>query len=210
VDNGNFTSGKPYTIIKSKPINIITTSFRSNKTNDGWILESNETSILGSGINRTAATFYLGDNAQDKQFRAILDFTTSALPDNAVIVSATLKIRKLSVTGTDPITTHQNILVNIRNGTFGTGALQAADFQASASLEAAGKILNAPVDNWYSATLDEAALSFINKTGPIQFRLRFQIDDNDDLGADTIKFYSGDSTISDYRPVLQIEYYVPQ
>jgi hypothetical protein len=52
-------------------------------------------------------------------------------------------------------------------------------------------------------------LQYINKTGPTQFRLRFQIDDNDDMGADTIKFYSGDSTVIDLRPTLQVEYYIP-
>jgi hypothetical protein len=31
----------------------------------------------------------------------------------------------------------------------------------------------------------------INKTGTTQFRLRFQKDDNDDLAADYLKFYSG-------------------
>jgi hypothetical protein len=52
-------------------------------------------------------------------------------------------------------------------------------------------------------------LQYINETGSTQFRLKFQLDDNDDLGADTIKFYSGDSVTLNYRPVLQIEYYVP-
>ena len=70
-------------------------------------------------------------------------------------------------------------------------------------------ILNAPVDNWFSAAMDKTALQYINVTGSTQFRLKFQIDDNDDQGADTIKFYSGDSAILDYRPVLQVEYYVP-
>ncbi len=71
-------------------------------------------------------------------------------------------------------------------------------------------ILNTPADNWFSAAMDNTALQYINLTGSTQFRLKFQIDDNDDLGADTIKFYSGDSAILDYRPVLQVEYYVPK
>jgi len=209
-DNGNFTSGEKYTIIKSAPINIITATFVSNKTNDGWVIESNENSNQGNGVNSTSATFYVGDNAEDRQFRTILDFNTSALPDDTVVFSATLKIKKLSVTGTDPFTTHQNILVDISNGPFGTSVLQVTDFQSPASMDSAGRIFNTPVDNWFSAALDEPALQFINKTGSTQFRLRFQIDDNDDLGADTIKFYSGDTATLDYRPILQIEYYVPQ
>jgi len=209
-DNGNFTSGEIYTIIKSTPINIATASFTSNKTNDGWVIESGENTSKGGGINSISATFYLGDNAEDRQFRTILDFTTSVLPDNAIITSATLKIKKLSVTGADPFTTHQNILVDINNGPLGTSALQVADFQAAASMDSAGTMLNAPLDNWFSAELNKNALTYINTAGSTQFRLRFQIDDNDDLGADTIKFHSGDSANLDYRPVLLIEYYMPQ
>jgi hypothetical protein len=208
-DNGNFTSGEIYTVIKSTPINISTAVFTSNKTNDGWVIESSEYSDQGGGVNSTSPTFYLGDNAEDRQFRSILDFTTSSLPDNAVITGAILKIKKLSVTGTDPFTTHQNVIVDISDGPFGVSALQETDFQAPASMDWAGTILNAPVDNWFSADLEKTALQYINVTGSTQFRLRFQLDDNDDLGADTIKFYSGDSVTLDYRPVLQIKYYVP-
>jgi hypothetical protein len=210
LDNGSFASDETYIVIKSIPININTTTLSSNKTNDGWVIESSENSNQGGGITSISTTFYLGDNAEDCQFRTILDFSTSTLPDNAVITDAILKIKKLSVTGTDPFTTHQNILVDINNGPFGASALQATDFQAAASMDSAGTILNIPVENWFSAALDKTALQYINKTGSTQFRLRFQIDDDDDLGADTIKFYSGDTLILDYRPVLQIEYYVPQ
>ena len=207
--NGNFTSSEIYTVIKSIPINISTATFTSGKTNDGWVIESSEYSDQGGAVNSYSPTFYLGDNGEDRQFRTILDFTTSSLPDNAVITGATLKIKKLSVTGTDPFTTHQNVVVDINNGPFGVSALQETDFQAPASKDFAGMILNAPADNWFSAAMDKTALQYINLTGSTQFRLKFQIDDNDDLGADTIKFYSGDSAILDYRPVLQVEYYVP-
>ncbi|MDO9302048.1 MAG: hypothetical protein Q7T89_11720 [Anaerolineales bacterium] len=209
LDNGNFTAGEIYNVIKSAVINISAVTFVSNKTNDGWVIESNEYSGQGGGVNSISATFYLGDNAEDRQFLTILDFTTSSLPDNAVVTGAILKIKKLSVTGADPFTTHQNVLVDISNGPFGVSALEESDFQAPASMNWAGTILNAPVDNWFSADLEKTALQYINKTGSTQFRLKFQLDDNDDLGADTIKFYSGDTVTLDYRPVLQIEYYVP-
>jgi hypothetical protein len=209
LDNGNFTSSEIYTVIKSIPINIGTAIFTSDKTNDGWVIESSEYSDQGGAVNSFSPTFYLGDNGEDRQFRTILDFNTSSLPDNAVITGATLKIKKLSVTGTDPFITHQNVVVDINNGPFGVSALQETDFQAPASKDFAGMILNTPVENWFSAAMDKTAFQYINVTGSTQFRLRFQIDDNDDLGADTIKFYSGDSSILDYRPVLQVEYYVP-
>jgi len=113
------------------------------------------------------------------------------------------------VTGTDPFTTHQNILVDVCKGAFGNSALQPSDFQAAASQDAIGAILNTPVENWYAVTLDKTALSYINLTGVTQFRLRFQIANNNDQGADTIKFFSGDYSPSSNRPILQVEYYVP-
>ncbi|MCQ3939261.1 MAG: hypothetical protein DPW18_19790, partial [Chloroflexi bacterium] len=71
-----------------------TALFRSQGTYDGWILESSEASGAGGTMNPSAATFNLGDDAANRQYRTILHFDTSALPDNAVITSAVLKIRK--------------------------------------------------------------------------------------------------------------------
>jgi hypothetical protein len=38
--------------------------------------------------------------------------------------------------------------------------------------------------------------------------LRFSLDDNNDAGADVIKFYSGEAAASN-RPQLIVQYYVP-
>ena len=206
--NGSFSTGEAYTINKSV-INKVTETFTSGSLNDGWILESGMNSGQGGSIDSTSTTFYLGDNARDQQFRAILDFNTTSLPDNAVITSVTLKIKKLSVTGVDPFTTHQNILIDIRAGNFGASALQASDFQAPASRDAVGMFMNTPVGDWYSAALDKSGLPFLNKFGPTQLRLGFQMANNQDQGADTIKFYSGDELSRAYRPTLIVEYYVP-
>jgi len=203
--NGNFTTGQAYNVLV-----VTTVTFRSNGTNDGYVLESGENTGVGGSLNATATTFYVGDNAQDYQFRAFLHFPTSTLPDNAAILQITLKIRKLSVTGTDPFTTHQNLLVDIRSGPFsGSNALQTGDFQAPASLSSVGIFPNAPSGGWYSSVLDGSAFPYVSLTGITQFRLAFQLDDNDDLSADTIKFYSGNYGDLAYRPQLHIQYYVP-
>jgi len=205
VSNGNFTMGQVYNIyVLTKAL------FRSNSANDGWVLESGEDTNQGGSLNATAPTFYLGDNAQDRQFRALLHFQTSSLPDNAAIVRATLKIKKNSVTGTDPFTTHQNIAVDIRYGPFSrANALQLTDFQATASRNAVGTISNAPTNDWYSSNLRAAAFPYINLIGITQLRLRFQVDDNDNLAADTLQFYSGDYGDLAVRPRLEILYYLP-
>jgi len=211
--NGNFLSGEIYTVNKV----ILTTyssTFTSNGGNDGWVLESNENSGIGGTKNSGAATFILGDDSSDRQYRTILQFQTSALPDNAVVTKVTLLIRSSGVTGTNPLTTHQNILVDICFGAFGTlggfpnKALQVSDFQYPSSRDIVGVIQNNPFDNWFWTTVDPSAFPYIHLTGTTQFRLRFQLDDNDDLGNDFITFNSGYYSSSAGRPQLIVEYYV--
>ncbi len=199
-----YTSGETYTVQKML-------TFRSNGAQDGWILESTEFSNAGGTLNNTATTFVLGDNAADKQYRSILSFYTAPLPDTAVITKVTLKIKQYGApTGTNPFTTHGVLYVDIRTGAFGgNGALQTLDFQVTASKAAAGTIPNAPVNGWYSKVWNANIFSYINKTGVTQFRLRFQKDDNDDLGADYLAFLSGNAATISARPTLVIEYYVP-
>ena len=58
----------------------------------------------------------------------------------------------------------------------------------------------------YQATLPSSCFQFINKAGITQFRLRFSLDDNDDLSADTISFFSGNYTVVSDRPELEVQY----
>jgi hypothetical protein len=193
----------------AKTVGVPPPQFRSLGPQDGWVLETSETSNQGGAINAAAATFLLGDNAGNRQYRSILHFDTSSLPDNAIITKVTLKIRRQSVVGTNPFTTHLKLIVDIRQGAFGSPALQAADFQAPASLAAAGLIANNPTaTGWYATRLKPAAFPFINLTGVTQLRLRFQTDDDNDAVADVIKFHSGNSTAAN-RPMLVVEYSVP-
>jgi hypothetical protein len=179
---------------------------RSKGAYDGWILESTETSNTGGLMDATANTFRLGDNAQDKQFRSILSFYTAGLPDDAVIVSAQISIKKLGLVGTSPFTTHNGLKADIRKPRFGpSAALQLTDFNAAADKNLAGAFSNTPAGAWYTANLTSDSLSFINLTGATQLRLRFWKDDNDDLGADYMTFFSGNASFFD-RPKLIIVY----
>ena len=45
--------------------------------------------------------------------------------------------------------------------------------------------------------------------GTTQFRLRFTLGDNDDLGADLLKFASANHLTVSYRPYLVVDYYLP-
>ena len=210
--NGNFTVGDSYTINRIVIVPA-STDFRSTGASDGWVLESKENSNVGGTKNSAAAVFKLGDDAQNRQFRSILHFPTYYLPDNAVITQVILMIKKQDVVGTDPFTTHQNILIDIRKGYFSNfnifsfGSLQLTDFQAPADAYSVGTIQNNPVSGWYWSTLDSRAFPYINLTDITQIRLGFQLDDNNDRGEDYVRFFSGNDPDQKDRPHLLIEYY---
>jgi Tol biopolymer transport system component len=210
--NGNL-NGETYTINKTT-VTYFTEKLRSTGSNDGWVLESNENSNVGGTINAIDPTFRLGDSAKDQQYKVILHFPTEGLPDNAVITSAILTLKRKGVTGTNPFTTHGNILIDIATGNFGfdsylgSYALQPLDFQAPSTLNNVGTIQNNPVGDVYWSLLSGDGNRFINLKGVTQLRLAFQLDDNDDLGEDLFHFFSGDAKQLLDRPHLQIEYYV--
>lgn len=187
----------------------LTATFYSQGANDGWVLESNETSETGGSKNSQTTDFRLGDEAANQQYRSLLSFDTSSLPDTAVITKVTLKIENQSIIGANPFTTHGPLTAAIANPYFGPSlALVKGDFQAAASQETGTTFSSIPIENWYSANSDPAVWPFVNLTGTTQFRLEFTLDDNDDLSADYMKFYSGDAAAAD-RPQLIVIYQLP-
>lgn len=183
-------------------------TFLSNAAQDGHVVESTETSNAGGTVFGASSTLLLGDSATDQQFKGIVSFDTSAIPDGATIVSARLLVRRSSVLGTNPFTTHGTCRVDARTGGFNNNtALETADFQAPAS-KLAVSILNNPVANgsWSEGTLSADGLAAINKTGVTQLRLYFNFGDDDDLLGDTIAFNAGDDATSSFRPKLEVTY----
>ena len=184
-------------------------ALRSIATQDGWILESTETSGLGGTMNATTNTFRLGDDASNRQYRAILSFDTGSLPDNAVIQSAILTIKQSGApVGVNPFIALHNLLVDVRNGPFKSStALQLGDFNAPASA-AIGPFSNKQVGGVYTFTLSTTARNFINKaSGVTQFRLYFTLDDNNNHISNYINFFSGNA--SSGQPQLTISYTLP-
>ncbi|MBZ5586629.1 MAG: cadherin-like domain-containing protein, partial [Acidobacteriia bacterium] len=94
-------------------------TLNSLAVSDGQILESAENSNIGGTLNTTATTFNLGDDAANRQYRAILSFNTGPLPDNAVITAVTLKIKQQGHLGANPFLTLGGIAVDIKKGNFG-------------------------------------------------------------------------------------------
>ena len=184
-------------------------SFTSIPAQDGWILESRETSGTGGVVNSTQAMFMLGDSVRNQQYRAVLSFNTGSLPDHAVVISALLKIRIWQLVKGNPFLTHKPLIADIRQPFFATNVwLEPPDFQSAAGLNRAGTFRAMPNWGWYSAPLAPGAFPFINLGGTTQLRLRFALDDDNDLQADYATFLSGNAALS-LRPVLIIKYAVP-
>jgi len=160
-------------------------------------------------MNSAATTFQLGDDASNRQYRAILSFDTSSLPANAVIQSVILKIKQSGTPiGTNPFNILGSLYTDIKKGYFGRSPnLELADFNATASASKVGTFGKTPSGGWYSATLTSTGDSYINKTALTQFRLYFSLDDNNNHKADYMTFVSGNA--SSGMPQLIITYYVP-
>lgn len=183
--------------------------FTSNANADGWVLESSENSKIGSTRNTGATTLNVGDDALNKQYRGFLHFNTNTLPDRIVITSVVLMINAQGPVGTDPFGTHGDLLVDVRKPFFGLSAgLVASDFQAAGTSNVA-KFDVTPLNNWYRAVLKTSSFGQINRIGTTQFRLRFNLDDNNNLLADFMAFYSGNAGNPALRPQLIVNYYVP-
>lgn len=193
-----------------KVVTLVKVTYRSLASQDGWIVESSETSGMGGTRNAIGMTLFIGDDAADRQYRSILSFNTFSLPDTAIITSIVIKVKSHGVIGINPFTIFQGLQVDISQPYFGTArSLEIGDFQASAGLDSVGTFSSIPSGGWYRVSLNASAHPFINLTGNTQFRLRFEIGDNDNESADYIKFFSGNYGTSTVRPLLIIQYYIP-
>ncbi len=183
------------------------TFFVSVAADDGHVVESGETTNVGGSVSTTSSIFRVGDSSSDKQFKGILSFDTSSLPDTATITSVKVKMRRNSVSGTDPFTTHGDLVLDIKNGSFGAVSLEKSDFEAVATLTNVATFTKPTVNGqWAEALLPSNAFSVVNPTGKTQVRVYFTTDDNDDLGNDYLSFTSGNNSTSSYRPVLEVVY----
>jgi hypothetical protein len=193
---------------KTDPL-IITMTVKSQARYDGWVLESGEFTNKGGTRNNLSTVLQVGDAYADKQYRAILSFGTAGIPDNAVITKVILKVKRAGVVGTNPMNTHNSLVVDIKKGKFSTRpTLQNQDFQAKANKLNVGKFSKKLFSGWHKSVLYTGAFPYINVKGRTQFRLRFLRDDNDDFSADILKLYSGNAGAA-YRPQLIVQFYIP-
>jgi fibronectin type 3 domain-containing protein len=202
--NSNEASATPV----AAPVTLTLTSVGAQ---DGWVLESGETTNVGGSIDATATTtsaLRVGDNNQDRQYKTVVAFDTSSIPDGATILSATLRLRRGTLSGTSPFTTHGTCWADVQMGSFsGSTTLQTGDFQAAATAVQAASLSNAASNgSWSEGSLNAAGLAALDKTGTTQLRVYFNLDDNDDGGNDYIGYYSGNNSTAANRPQLVVTY----
>lgn len=189
-----------------------TVTFVSIAAEDGRILESSEGSNTGGSVDASgssSSTLRVGDDSSDRQYKTVLSFDTSSIPDGATIVSATVRLRRGSASGTNPFGTHGSCFVDIKSGSgfSGSAALQTGDFQVAADAAQVATLSNPAADgDLASGSLNATGRGFVNKTGRTQLRIYFSSDDNDDAGNDYVGFYSGNDATASNRPVLEVTY----
>jgi Subtilase family/Bacterial pre-peptidase C-terminal domain len=189
----------------------VTETFTSIGGHDGRVIESGENTNVGGTADdndTNANAIRVGDTNQDRQQKGIVSFDTSSIPDGATIQSATVRLRRGSLTGTNPFGTHGSCLADIVTGAFGgSTTLAASDFEAAATATGVASMTNPTVNGALSeGALNAAGLAAINKAGTTQFRVYFTLDDNDDTGNDYLGFYSGENGTASNRPVLEVTY----
>jgi hypothetical protein len=88
--------------------------------------------------------------------------------------------------------------------------LEKYDFQAAGSRGNVGRFIKTPDAGWYRASLRARNYVLVNRTGTTQFRLRFEVDDNDNSTADYLSFFTGNAPTVTDRPELIVTYYTPE
>jgi hypothetical protein len=208
-DSGSLTGSDAISVTVTGGTTTVT--FTSTGSQDGRIFESTENAEVGGGFNSTdtgTAAIRVGDWSDDTQYRSIVSFNTASIPDGATIVSATLRLRRGTSSGTNPFTTHGTCTVDVATGFFGTGVtMAAADWQAAATASGVAAMSNPTTNGTLSSgTLNAAGRAAISKTGTTQFRIYMTLGDNDDLGIDYIGFYPGENGTASNRPQLEVTY----
>lgn len=193
-----------------------TVTFFSQAAHDGTVVESSEDSNTGGVIDAAdtgGGALRVGDDRANRQYKAIVSFDTSAIPDDATVVSAALRLTRGMVTGTDPFVTHGLCRVDVAKVFNGAAALEIKDFEAKAivsNVVLTGMSIPAGDGAQSFGEIKEAGLSAINKTGRTQFRLYFSLGggDNNDSADDFVGFHAGELPPPN-APALDVTYRMP-
>lgn len=190
-------------------------TFTSLGGEDGWILELNSSVGTGGWTNSNDSNYPLkvGDDTGKKQVKSIVSFNTAALPDDADVTVATLKLKRKSLAAN--AYGLGALKVDIKTGNFyGDVALTVEDFSNATGQAPANVVdivaggMSAPANDgdFSTGSLNPNGRAAIKLNGRTQFRMYFSTDSNNDGVADYLTLYSGDDTTTANRPLLEVTY----
>ena len=186
-------------------------TFASVAAEDGYVEETSENSNVGGVINAAGTgtgAIRAGDQGLDRQFKSVVSFDTSSIPDGATVTFAQLQLKVAAITGTSPYSWpgSPTCTVDIRNGGFGGNvALASGDFEAAASAAnvVTGGMPNVAVGSWSNGTLTSTGYAQVNQTGKTQLRVQFTTGDNDNGAPDHVGWYSSETAGSEPKFVVR-------
>jgi hypothetical protein len=172
---------------------------------DGWVRQKTEGGAVGGQSHATSVTDFalkVGDNQKDQQYKSLVSFDTSALPDGAEIVAATLELTRGGTNG-DPFATLGICSVDIVAGAFGGDpTLENSDYEAPPDQQGIAEITD-PGGSGDRYAIDlGAGVDSVNDTGRTQLRFSFAEPDDDDRSKDLAGFYSGEDVTRKARLVI--------
>ncbi|MBI5825396.1 MAG: hypothetical protein HZB18_15315 [Chloroflexi bacterium] len=176
---------------------------------DGWVLESTSTANLGGSMNSSDITMSAGDDVNNRDYRFFSRFDTrpDPLPAEAVIAAVNYRVKQVSVTGTNPLTTHGDFITELNKPYFGNSSnLELIDFQNRADQGACNFETTILVDGFYRCVFFKTAINQFPRNGVIDLRSRFELDDTDGV-SDLLTVYSGNYAFQFSRPELFVAYY---
>jgi hypothetical protein len=119
----------------------------------------------------------IGRGSDGKFNRSVLSFDTSAIPDGATVLSASLTVAYRSASGDPWASPAGNTLqVDVRGGGFNGCTIEAADWAAPATASGVAQVPPFTGGSQSSTAFTAAGAAAINKTGRTQLRLRFAQD----------------------------------
>jgi hypothetical protein len=181
-------------------------AMRSDRATDGHVVE-------GGNAFATDLTLKTGDDAANKQLRAVVSFPMS-LPANATVTGATLRIKRSSIQGTQEKLDKLGKL-HVDMAATGTGfsqspVLEASDYIVGGTDQASVVEVDAPREDnqWLEFNVPASKLAYVFKSGVTQFRLRFATTSMNG-NENQLKWFAGDAANEVDRPLLAVTYSLP-
>lgn len=174
---------------------------------DGWVQQARRADGTCGSLNAQGQSLLVGDTALRCQLRSVTSFDTSAIPDDATLLAASLRVARVGASGST--SQFGTLRGDVRRGAFGSSsALQSGDFQAAATAAGGIPSIAVPANGaWVTAALNAAGVAAVNRgTGRTQLRLGFATASDNDATADNVAFASANHTEKTLRPVLRVTF----